>query len=60
MQADAALSRADLALIFPRALDAHQTGFAFGEVLAHVNHMLARGTLRLETDSAAVARYRTV
>jgi glyoxylase-like metal-dependent hydrolase (beta-lactamase superfamily II) len=49
-----------LPYVFPRPLDAHQTGFAFGEVLAHVNHMLAEGTLRLETDSAAVARYRTV
>ena len=28
--------------LFTRALDAHQTGFAFGEVLAHVNHMLGR------------------
>ncbi len=46
--------------IFPRALDAHQTGFAFGEVLAHVNHMLAQGTLRPETGSAEVARYRAV
>jgi glyoxylase-like metal-dependent hydrolase (beta-lactamase superfamily II) len=49
-----------LPYVFPRPLDAHQTGFAFGEVLAHVNHMLAEGTLRMETDSAAVARYRTV
>ena len=29
--------------LFTRPLDAHQTGFAFGEVLAHVNHMLGRG-----------------
>jgi glyoxylase-like metal-dependent hydrolase (beta-lactamase superfamily II) len=46
--------------VFPRELDAHQTGFAFGEVLAHVNHMLSRGELRLETDAAGVDRYRTV
>jgi len=46
--------------IFPRALDAHQTGFAFGEVLAHVNHMLAQGTLRLAPGSAEVARFRAV
>jgi glyoxylase-like metal-dependent hydrolase (beta-lactamase superfamily II) len=45
--------------IFPRVMDAHQTGFAFGEVLAHVNHMLEQGTLRQETDSG-VERYRTV
>ncbi|MFL5282365.1 MAG: MBL fold metallo-hydrolase [Rhodopila sp.] len=46
--------------VFPRELDAHQTGFAFGEVLAHVNHMLEEGTLRLERDVAGVHRYRTV
>ena len=49
-----------LPFVFPRVLDAHQTGFAFGEVLAHVNHMLGQGTLRLETDAAGVARYRAV
>jgi len=46
--------------LFTRALDAHQTGFAFGEVLAHVNHMLGLGELRLETDAGGVDRYRTV
>jgi glyoxylase-like metal-dependent hydrolase (beta-lactamase superfamily II) len=46
--------------IFPRAMDAHQTGFAFGEVLAHVNHMLAQGRLRQATDVTGVARHRTV
>jgi glyoxylase-like metal-dependent hydrolase (beta-lactamase superfamily II) len=46
--------------LFSRTLDAHQTGFAFGEVLAHVNHMLGLGELRLETDKDGVDRYRTV
>jgi glyoxylase-like metal-dependent hydrolase (beta-lactamase superfamily II) len=46
--------------VFNRELDAHQTGFAFGEVLAHVNHMLGRGELRLETDAGGIDRYRTV
>jgi glyoxylase-like metal-dependent hydrolase (beta-lactamase superfamily II) len=32
--------------VFTRELDPHQMGFAFGEVLAHVNHMLRRGTLK--------------
>jgi glyoxylase-like metal-dependent hydrolase (beta-lactamase superfamily II) len=45
--------------LFTRPLDAHQTGFAFGEVLAHVNHMLGRAELRLETDAAGVDRYWT-
>jgi len=32
-------------------LDAHETGFATGELIAHVNHMLAQGRLgAIETD----------
>lgn len=46
--------------VFNRPLDAHQTGFAFGEVLAHVNHMLGRGELQLETDAGGIDRYRSV
>ena len=45
--------------IFHRELDEHQTGFAFGEVLAHVNHMLGGGALVLETDASGADRYRT-
>ncbi len=45
--------------IFHRDLDEHQTGFAFGEVLAHVNHMLGGGALVLETDASGADRYRT-
>jgi len=45
--------------IFHRPLDEHQTGFAFGEVLAHVNLMLRRGQLeRLEDNH--VDLYRSV
>ena len=56
---DRALSVAELVpYVFPRELDAHQTGFAFGEVLAHVNHMLGRAELVLETDSQGIDRYR--
>ncbi len=32
--------------VFTRKLDPHQTGFAFSEVLAHVNYMLRQGTLK--------------
>ena len=46
-------------VVFPRELDAHQTSFAFGEVLAHVNHMLGQRRLHEETDNAGTARYRT-
>lgn len=45
--------------IFHRALDEHQTGFAFGEVLAHVNHMLGRDQLVLESGRDGVDRYRS-
>lgn len=31
--------------VYARRLDPHQMGFAFGEVLAHVNYMRRRGTL---------------
>jgi glyoxylase-like metal-dependent hydrolase (beta-lactamase superfamily II) len=45
--------------LFDRALDAHQTGFAFGEVMAHVNYMVGRNELARETDDNLVHRYRT-
>ena len=32
--------------VFARLLDPHQMGFAFSEVLAHVNYMLRQGTLK--------------
>lgn len=42
--------------LFNRKLDPHQMGFAFGEALAHVNHMLALGELLGETDAHGVLR----
>jgi glyoxylase-like metal-dependent hydrolase (beta-lactamase superfamily II) len=42
--------------IFERALDAHQMGFAFSEVLAHVNYMLRRGELKLVATGDGVER----
>ncbi len=45
--------------VFHRALDEHQTGFAFGEVLAHVNHMLGLGSLVLQTDTEGIDRYKS-
>jgi glyoxylase-like metal-dependent hydrolase (beta-lactamase superfamily II) len=42
--------------LFNRKLDPHQMGFAFGEALAHVNHMLALGELRGETDREGILR----
>lgn len=53
------LSVADLVpVVFDRPLDEHQTGFAFGEVLAHVNYMLGHERLWLETTQE-IDRYRT-
>ena len=34
-----------LTVMFSRKLDPHQMGFAFSELLAHMNYMLARGAL---------------
>ncbi len=54
-----ALSVAEmLPRVFTRELDEHQTGFAFGEVLAHVNHMLSLGELLAESDAQGRDRFR--
>lgn len=45
-----------LPVLFPRLLDAHQIGFAFGEVLAHINHLVGQGALRRETGPDGVIR----
>ncbi|MBN9560783.1 MAG: MBL fold metallo-hydrolase [Alphaproteobacteria bacterium] len=47
-------------LLFNRPLDPHQTGFAFGEVLAHINYMVNRGELRREIEADAIHRVRAV
>lgn len=58
---DKPLSVAELVpRLFDRALDAHQTGFAFGEVLAHVNYMLGRGELGLGDDAGGVKQWRGI
>jgi glyoxylase-like metal-dependent hydrolase (beta-lactamase superfamily II) len=38
-------------------LDAHQTGFAAGELIAHVNHMLAAGRLKSNLGSDGILRF---
>ena len=45
-----------LPVLFKRQMDAHQTGFAFGEVLAHVNHMRRRGELTQTRGADGVLR----
>lgn len=43
-------------LVFRRELDAHQTGFAFGEIMAHVNHMIRRQRLTTVRDPNGLQR----
>ena len=43
--------------LFERELDAHQLGFALGEALAHLNHLVVKGALFRGTDAAGVNRY---
>jgi hypothetical protein len=52
------LSVAELVPHVHRVLDERQTGFAFGEVLALVNHVLAQSQLLLDTDTDGIGRYR--
>ncbi len=52
-------SAADLLpVLFKRKLDPHTTGFAFGEVLAHVNYMRDRGELDQQRDADGILRVR--
>ncbi len=43
-------------VVFRRALDPHQMGFAFGEVVAHVNYMLHLGELTQHRGADGVLR----
>lgn len=45
-----------LGVIFPRELDPHQMGFAFNELLAHINFMVRIGTLNLAPAQGEAAR----
>ena len=40
-------------------LDAHQTGFAAGELIAHVNYMLNEGRLTLDRQPDGILRFRS-
>ncbi len=48
-----------LPVIFHRTLDSHQLGFAVGEALAHLNHMVRNGTLATEINKGGIRTYRT-
>jgi glyoxylase-like metal-dependent hydrolase (beta-lactamase superfamily II) len=47
-------------VLFKRELDAHQTSFAFSEVVAHVNYMRFRGELEQFADEKGALRTRAV
>lgn len=40
--------------LFPRPLDDHQTGFAMGETVAHLNHLVKAGRLSRHEDANGV------
>lgn len=55
---EAPLSAAELVpSVFHRPLDAHQTGFAFSEILAHVNYLIRRGRLARAEDRDGIKRF---
>lgn len=57
--ANNALTASDMVpLIFHRPLDAHQAGFATGEVIAHINYMLSRGELVRQPSTDGILRFK--
>ncbi len=52
-----ASAAAVLQALFPRPLDAHQTGFALAETLAHLNRLLGLGLLTRGPGSGGVLLY---
>ena len=47
-----------LATLFPRALDTHQTMFAMGEAIAHLNRLEKAGRLTRSVDAEGVIRFK--
>jgi glyoxylase-like metal-dependent hydrolase (beta-lactamase superfamily II) len=45
-------------VLFRRRLDAHQTGFALGEALAHLHYLMAKGEIERALGPDGVARFR--
>ncbi|NLF55328.1 MAG: MBL fold metallo-hydrolase [Thauera phenolivorans] len=48
-----------LETLFPRALDTHQSMFAMGEAIAHLNHLVRRGELRRVRSEDGTIRHVT-
>jgi glyoxylase-like metal-dependent hydrolase (beta-lactamase superfamily II) len=56
-----AMSAADaVPVLFQRKLDVHQTTFAMGEAIAHLNTLWHRGSLQRQRDAAGVWRFQAV
>ena len=46
-----------LPVLFKRKLDLHQTTFAMGEAIAHLNHLWLAGRLQRHADAQGVWRF---
>jgi hypothetical protein len=44
-------------VLFRRALDRHQMGFALGEALAHLNYLMHQGALDRELGADGIHRF---
>lgn len=49
-----------LTVLFPRTLDTHQTMFAMGEAIAHLNHLQQGGRLHRHNGADGVIRFQRV
>lgn len=49
-----------LPVLFPRAMDMHQTTFAMGEAVAHLHRLWHQGVLQRTGDAQGVFRFRAV
>lgn len=49
-----------LPVLFKRVLDLHQTTFAMGEAVAHLNHLWHRGSLKRSLDARGIWRFTVV
>jgi len=45
-------------VLFQRALDGHQMGFAMGEAIAHLNHLVTLGRMERRRDADGIYRFR--
>lgn len=49
-----------LDVLFPRSLDGHQLGFAMGEAIAHLNHLVELGRLQMTRTPTGGYRYKRI